>query len=108
MANNKKLDTEILNKKIVVRCSESEFNRWQKMADSNGLTMSKLMRARMDNYNIQSKMDAKAVAEIRRQGGLLKHLLLSNPNMDASIKSDIKLTLNHMITAMNELMKVKS
>ena len=108
MANSRKLDTEKLIKKIEVRCNESEFKRWQNMAESNGVTMSKLMRARMDNYNIQSKMDAKAVAEIRRQGGLLKHLLSSNPHLDASIKSEIKLVLNHMITTMNEMMNVQS
>ena len=106
MANKRKNDDDKLDKKIVVRCTNIEFQRWKKMADANGVTMSKMMRASMDGNKEQSKSDAKAIAELRKQGGLLKKTLVDNPNMDNLLKSDIRLTLSVMINTMNKVMGV--
>lgn len=106
MANKRKHDDEKLDKKIVVRCSDFEFQRWKKMADDNGVTMSKMMRASLDGNKVQSKSDAKAIAELRRQGGQLKKILVDNPTMDSLLKSDIRNTLRIMINTMNSVMGV--
>jgi hypothetical protein len=106
MANKRKLDDEKLDKKIEVRCTDFEFQRWKKMADFNGVTMSKMMRASMDGNKVQSKSDAKAIAELRRQGGLLKKILVENPDMDSLFKSDLRSVLILMVSTMNKVMGV--
>ena len=106
MANIKKYDDDKLNKKIVVRCTDIEFQRWKKMADANGVTMSKMMRSSMDGNKVQSKSDALAIAELRKQGGLLKKILLDNPDMHCLMKSDIRQTLGSMVKTMNAVMGV--
>jgi hypothetical protein len=106
MANKRKLDDEKLDTKIVVRCTDFEHQRWKKMADINGVSMSAMMRASMDGNKVQSKSDAKAIAELRRQGGQLKKILAENPNMDSLLKSDIRNTLRNMVIAMNAVMGV--
>ena len=106
MANKRKNDDDKLDKKIVVRCTDFEYQRWKKMADSNGVTMSKMMRASMDGNKVQSRSDAKSIAELRRQGGQLKKVLVDNPTMDSLLKSDIRNTLGIMINTMNSVMGV--
>ena len=106
MANKRKQDDERLDKKIVVRCTDFEFQRWKKMAKTNGVSMSKMMRASMDGNKVQSKSDAKAIAELRKQGGLLKKILLDNPDMHSLIESDIRNTLRLMVITMNTVMGV--
>jgi hypothetical protein len=106
MANKRKNDDDKLEKKIVVRCTDFEYQRWKKMADSNGVTMSKMMRASLDGNKVQSKSDALAIAELRRQGGLLKKILVENPDMDSLLKSDLRETLRTMVVTMNAVMGV--
>ena len=106
MANKRKNDDDKLDKKIVVRCTDFEYQRWKKMADDNGVTMSKMMRASLDGNKVQSKSDALAIAELRRQGGQLKKILVDNPAMDSLLKSDIRNTLRIMINTMNSVMGV--
>ena len=106
MANKRKNDDDKLEKKIVVRCTDFEYQRWKKMADFNGVTMSKMMRASMDGNKVQSRSDAKAIAELRRQGGLLKKILVENPSIDGLLKSDIRQTLGAMVKTMNAVMAV--
>lgn len=106
MANKRKNDDEKLNKKIVVRCTDFEYQRWKKIADTNGVTMSKMMRASLDGNKVQSKSDALAIAELRRQGGLLKKILVENPDMERLLQSDIRNTLRMMVITMNTVMGV--
>lgn len=106
MANKRKQDDEKLDKTIVVRCTELEYLRWKKMADINGVSMSKMMRASMDGNKVQSKSDAKSIAELRKQGGLLKKIIVENPDMHSLIKSDLRQTLAVMIKTMNKVMGV--
>lgn len=106
MANKRKNDDEKLDKKIVVRCTDFEYQRWKKIADTNGVTMSKMMRASLDGNKVQSKSDALAIAELRRQGGLLKKILVENPDMERLLQSDIRNTLRMMVITMNTVMGV--
>lgn len=106
MVNKTKSDDEKLDQKIVVRCSGAEFLRWKKMAEDHGLSMSQMMRAAMDGNKVQSKSDSKAIAELRRQAALLKHILKENPNMDALMQSDMRDTLRLMIVTMKKVMAV--
>ena len=76
------------------------------MADANGVTMSKMMRSSMDGNKVQSKSDALAIAELRKQGGLLKKILLENPDMHRSMKSELRNTLRLMVNTMNAVMGV--
>lgn len=106
MANKRKLDEDKLDKTIVVRCTDLEYQRWKKMAEDHGVTMSKMMRAAMHGNKVQSKSDAKAIAELRRQAALLKHIFKENPNMDTLMQSDMRATLSLMVVTMKKVMAV--
>ncbi|MDI1307891.1 MAG: hypothetical protein PSV17_00475 [Methylotenera sp.] len=77
MANNKN-EVDRATKVITFRVTQSEFDRVSKMADSGGVSVSKLMRAAYTGNTIRSRSDEKAISELRRQGGLLKHILVLN------------------------------
>lgn len=106
MANKIKKEDDKLTRKIVVRCTDAEYKRWKNMAETHGVTMSKMMRSSMDGNKVQSKSDAKAMAELRKQGGLLKKILIENPNLDPDIKLEIRNVLRLMIATMNDVMGV--
>lgn len=63
-----------LVERVGVRFTRFEHDRLVEEAYAHGLTVSKLVRAKVTGAKITSKIDVRAIAEIRRQGGLLKHL----------------------------------
>lgn len=106
MVNRKKNDDEKLDKRIDFRCSNAEYHRWTKMAEDHGVSMSQMMRAAMDGNKVQSKSDAKTIAELRRQAALLKQILKENQNIDALMQSEMRDTLRLMILTMKIVMAV--
>lgn len=67
-------DADRLVTRVGVRFTEAEHVRLSEEAAAHGLTLSKFIRARMTGAKITSKIDATVLAELRRQGGLIKHL----------------------------------
>lgn len=106
MVNRKKNDDERLDIRLVVRCTNSEHQRWKKMAEDHGVSMSRMMRALMDGNKVQSKSNAMAIAELRREAALLKNILEENPNIDDLIVSEMREALRLMIATMNKVMGV--
>lgn len=76
MANKRIEDKQNHDAKVGVRLTQEEYARLKKEAKIHGLTFSKIARARLAGTKIQSKADALAIAELRRQGGLLKHIMM--------------------------------
>ena len=76
MANRRIEDKQNHDAKVGVRLTQEEYARLKKEAKIHGLTFSDLVRARIAGTKIQSKADALAISELRRQGGLLKHILI--------------------------------
>ncbi len=105
MVNKTKSFDEKQTEVITVRCTKKESERWGQMAKEHGVTISKMIRAAMDGNRVNSRVDAQMVAELRRQGGLLKKLLQDNPVLDSDLQIRIRETLSVMIKTMNILMR---
>jgi hypothetical protein len=80
MVNNRIDEAFLHDKKISVRLSTEEHARLMSEAAAHGCTLSQFVRNRIVGEKLISKIDSQIVRELRRQGGLLKHLS-STPNM---------------------------
>lgn len=76
MANRRIDNKQNHEARVAVRLPQEAYARLKKEAEIHGLTFSKIARARLAGTKIQSKVDALAIAELRRQGGLLKHFMM--------------------------------
>lgn len=69
---------EYKTKIVNVRLSESEFLTLKRKAKNSGLTCSEFVRRAANNRRIVSRIEESAVNELRRIGGLLKHIHLES------------------------------
>ena len=60
---------------IHVRCTAAEKEQIRQTAEVGGLTLSQYARKRLIGHRIQSRIELAVLGEMRRQGGLLKHLI---------------------------------
>ena len=60
--------------KICFRLSEAEYSRVTREREVCGLTVSSLARRSILGQNVASRADLAVLAELRRLGGLLKHV----------------------------------
>ena len=61
---------------LKVRCTELEASKLSEMAAEAGISQSEIVRRWINEKRIVSRTDSRTVAEMRREGGLLKHLAL--------------------------------
>jgi phosphate uptake regulator len=61
-------------RKISIRLSEPEYSRVLDELEVCGLTVSALARRRILGQSVASRADLAVLAELRRLGGLLKHI----------------------------------
>lgn len=66
--------TEVLDAVVNVRMTVSEKARLKEEAEIAGLTVSQLVRRRCLGRRVVAATDAAMIRELRRLGGLLKHL----------------------------------
>lgn len=93
MANHSVVDGKKQGKRIGFRLSDDEYARLLEEAELHGMTFSQLARNRLVGTHITSKIDAQAVAELRRQGGLLKHLAMTMAGTSAFDPAQLRGTL---------------
>lgn len=93
-----------LTARMGVRFTDEEHQRLLAEADAHGTTVSKLVRAKVIGARITSRVDAKAVAELRRQGGLLKDLAAQlREHSDGDARPKINQALAEIITAIKRV-----
>lgn len=68
------IGAEPLDAVVNVRLTSKEKARLRADAEAAGMTMSELVRAQYFRMPIAAKADRHALAEMRRVGGLLKHV----------------------------------
>lgn len=71
---DKKEDSKLLDAAITVRLTAEEKARLKEDADIAGLSVSELVRRRYFGRRIIAASDAAMLKELRRLGGLLKHV----------------------------------
>jgi hypothetical protein len=59
---------------VTIRLSEEEKSELQAQADIAVISLSEYIRKRTFGHPIKARGDLRILAELRRQGGLLKHL----------------------------------
>ena len=65
---------EFLTKNINIRVTQRERNAIQEQAEVSGLSISEYIRRRVYGCYIPSRIEKRMLSELRRQGGLLKHI----------------------------------
>jgi len=93
MANHNVVDGKTQGRRVGFRLSDEEYDRLCEEAALHGMTFSQLGRNRLVGTYVTSKIDAQAIAELRRQGGLLKHLALTVAGTDAFDPIQLRETL---------------
>ena len=61
-------------KRIYARLTEAEYADLQEQADAAAISFSEYIRRRIFARRVVSKLDIRVLAELRRLGGLLKHV----------------------------------
>ena len=74
MARPKLNDTEKKNERLTVRFCSGEVEELLSQAEISGLSVSELVRRRALEKRITAATDLKMLLELRRIGGLIKHL----------------------------------
>lgn len=77
----KKKETEKLDYFVNIRTTLSEKNRLKEDADLAGIGVSELIRKWYFGKKIVASVDLAVLREMRRQGGLLKHIHLQSKGM---------------------------
>ncbi len=80
----RKNETEKLDYFVNIRTTRSEKNRLKEDADLAGIGVSELIRKWYFGKKIVASVDLAVLREMRRQGGLLKHIHLQSKGMYSS------------------------
>ena len=73
--------------RIEIRLTPEERANLEEQASKTKLTLSELVRRRVTGRTVVSRYDDDLINEMRRQGGLLKHLLTQHPAERQALQS---------------------
>ena len=79
--------------RVACRLPLEEKERLQAECEAHGVSLSELLRARAIGTKLLSQIEAQAIAELRRQGGLLKHLVTQSDAVDPKQVRDAVATI---------------
>lgn len=94
-------DADEYGPRIGVRLTRAVHADLKKQASDHGLTISDIVRKRCVGVKIVSKIDAQTIVELRRQGALLKHLVLERPG--ALDTTQVKTVLDEINAAIKQI-----
>ena len=105
---------EPLDQRITIRLSQTEKNLLLEDADLAGLTTSELIRRRYFGKPIITATDRATIRELRRVGGLLKHIFSQSDRFDLlpdreahradrEAHRDNRVVSTEILTALNEV-----
>ena len=87
---------EPLDQRVTIRLTQAEKNQLIEEADLAGLTTAELIRRRYFGKPIIAATDAATIRELRRTGGLLKHIFSQSDKYDRLVGTEILTTLNEV------------
>ena len=74
--------------RLSVRVTDEEYQDLVEQADVSGLSLSEYVRRRVFGRRVVSKLDLKVLAELRRLGGLLKHVHTTSGGTYSKLTAD--------------------
>ena len=80
----KRMSVSKRTKRIYIRLTPSELEEIQEQAQISGLSLSEYVRRRVSGHKVKSRIELKMLSELRRQGGLLKHVFEESRGMYSS------------------------
>ncbi len=87
---------EPLDQRITIRLTQTEKAQLIEDAEIAGLTTADLIRRRYFGKPIIAATDAATIRELRRTGGLLKHIFNNSEKYDRVVGTEILTTLNEV------------
>lgn len=87
---------EPLDQRVTIRLTQTEKNILIEEADLAGLTTAELIRRRYFGKPIIAATDAATIRELRRTGGLLKHIFNQSDANNQKLGTEILTTLNEV------------
>ena len=87
---------EPLDQRVTIRLTQTEKNILLEEADLAGLTTAELIRRRYFGKPIIAATDAATIRELRRTGGLLKHIFSQTDRYERIVGTEILTTLNEV------------
>jgi hypothetical protein len=87
---------EPLDQRITIRLSQTEKNLLIEDAELAGLTTAELIRRRYFGKPIVTATDRATIRELRRIGGLLKHIFNQSHSNNQKVGTEILTTLNEL------------
>ena len=92
--------------RITVRFSNEEQELLKEQADAAAITISEYIRRRAFKKRVVSKLDLRVLAEVRRLGGLLKHIHVESGGAYSRDTASALHAVNHYISvASKQLIK---
>ena len=92
----------MLTGRINIRVAEFELKEIKKDAEEAGLSLSEYGRRRLLGLRVDSKLDVRVVGELRRIGGLIKHLYNESNGMYSSESAEMLKTITKYIQNLME------
>ena len=89
--------SNLLTGRINIRVTEYELKELKEDAEEAGLSLSEYGRRRLLGLRVDSKLDVRVVGELRRIGGLIKHLHNENNGMYSSESAEALRTITKFI-----------
>jgi hypothetical protein len=87
---------EPLDQRVTIRLTQTEKNILLEEADLAGLTTAELIRRRYFGKPIVTATDRATIRELRRIGGLLKHIFNQSDSNNQKVGTEILTTLNEL------------
>jgi hypothetical protein len=87
---------EPLDQRVTIRLTQTEKNQLIEEADLAGLTTAELIRRRYFGKPIVTATDRATIRELRRIGGLLKHIFNQSDSNNQKVGTEILTTLNEL------------
>ena len=81
---------------IHIRCTTDEKEQIRQTAEVAGMSISQYARRRLLGHRIQSRLELSVLAEMRKQGGLLKHLITLTTQGGSVDANEIRQTLHKL------------
>ena len=91
--------------RINIRVAEFELKEIKEDAEEAGLSLSEYGRRRLLGLRVESKLDVRVVGELRRLGGLIKHLHNESNGMYSSESAEMLRTITKCIQNLQNLME---
>ena len=93
--------TDLKGDALLIRLSADEHGRIKQRAESCAVTVSEYIRCCALDRPLTARIDIEALAELRRQGGLIKHLASG----DSSHAYEYRVALNLIHEAIRKLVR---